>query len=99
MICSFCNKGKLISTRACGGEVVYRCELCNKEIIKKYDPNSTLDYLKDNYDSPEEWAKDTIEAHSYHGEIPKEDLDRLKACKTWDDVLILEKEVVPHLTR
>lgn len=67
----------------------------------KKDNNSfdKLEYLKANYESPEQWAKNTIEAHSYHGPIKEEYLERLNNCKTWDDVLILLEEVVPYLLR
>ena len=58
-----------------------------------------IKFLKENNQSPKQWAEDTIRAHSYHGDIPKEYLERLKECKTWADVLILLKEVVPFLKR
>lgn len=63
------------------------------------EKRNNIYFLKENYKSPEEWAEDTIRAHSYHGEIPKEYLNRLNKCKTWEDVIKLSKEVVPHLKR
>ncbi len=102
MICNKCGKSKMvpIGGTGTGGEVVYKCESCGNNYAKKYNvSNFSLEFKKDNYDSPEEWAESTIKAHSFHGEIPKEYLDRLKACKTWEDVEILEKEVVSHLMR
>ena len=100
MICNNCKKSKLISVEGCGGEVVYKCEMCGNRYVKKYDAsNFPLEFYKDNYDSPKEWAESTIKAHSFHGEIPKEYLDRLKKCQTWDDVILLEKDVVPYLIR
>ena len=101
MICNECQKGKLRPISGCGGEVVYRCENCNKEYTKKYTNinNSSIEFLKDNYDSPQEWKESTIEAYSFHGEIPKEYLDKLNDCQTWDDVEKIYKEVIPYLKR
>lgn len=100
MICNKCNKGKMRPIKAGAGEVEYECELCKNRYIKKYDSsNYSLEIIKDNYESPEKWAEQTIKSYSFHGEIPKEYLERLKSCKTWDDVLILEKEVIPYLLR
>ena len=49
-------------------------------------------FLKANYETPKQWAESTIKAHSYHEPIKEEYLERLKNCKTWDDVLILSEE-------
>ena len=73
------------------------------QLIKKHldkDNNfNKIEFLKANYGSPEQWAESTIKAHSHHEPIKEEYLERLKNCKTWDDVLILLEEVVPFLTR
>lgn len=72
-------------------------------LIKKHlDKDNNFDkieFLKANYESPEQWAESTIKAHSHHEPIKEEYLERLKNCKTWDDVLVLSEEVVPFLTR
>ena len=69
-------------------------EYLNKE--KKFDK---IEFLKSYYESPEQWAESTIRAHSHHGQIDEQSLNRLKNCKTWDDALVLLDEVVPFLMR
>lgn len=68
----------------------------DKNSESKFDK---IEFLKSNYESPEQWAESTIKAHSHHEPIKEEYLERLKKCKTWDDVLVLLEEVVPFLTR
>ena len=100
MVCNNCQRGKYMPIKSCGGEVVYKCNNCDNTFIKKYNISSfSLDFTKDNYDSPQKWAECVIKTYSLHDEIPKEYVDKLKKCNTWEDVIILEKEVVPFLTR
>lgn len=40
-----------------------------------------IEFLKNNYKNPKNWIEETIRAHSYHGEIPKEYLERIKDIK------------------
>ena len=75
-------------------------QLLKNELNNVNNNNESIkEILMKQYETPEKWAEDTIRAHSHHGPISEEDLKRLKSCKTWDDVLILEKEVVSHLLR
>jgi len=55
--------------------------------------------IKKYYLTPENWAKSTIEAYSFHGPIKKEYLEKIEKCKTWEDVWKLEQTVIPHLPR
>lgn len=41
----------------------------------------------------------TIIARSFHEEIPKEYLVRIKSCKTWEDIAIVLKKVILFLKR
>ena len=68
----------------------------NNANTQKFDE---LQFLKENYESPEQWAQETIRAHSFHEPIPEIYLEKLMNCKTWDDVIKLSKEVVPFLKR
>lgn len=71
-----------------------------EELLNKENNNfDKISFLKSNYKSPEQWAESIIEAHSHHEPINEKYLERLKKCKTWDDVLILSEEVVPFLMR
>jgi hypothetical protein len=35
----------------------------------------------------------------YHEPIPADKLQRIKSCKTWEDVYVVYNEVVSHLSR
>ena len=95
--CKKCENGVMEVYMGSGGKEWLRCNMCGNEEVR--EAKTGIDYWKDYYDSPEEWAEEVIRCHSYHEEIPKEYLDRLKACKTWEDVETLSKEVVPYLKR
>ncbi len=74
-------------------------QLIKKHLDKDNNNLDKIEFLKATYESPEQWAESTIKAHSHHEPIKEEYLERLKKCKTWDDVLVLLEEVVPFLTR
>ncbi len=77
-------------------------ELTYEEIIASKAESKIgdeLQFFKENYESPKQWAEETIRAHSYHEPIKEEFLKQLQECNTWEDVLRLSKEVVPFFKK